>query len=82
MSDRIHGGAFIAEIDERSTRWSSLLIKVSWAIIAVGIIVGGILWVTVDGSTGEDLGALAWVMSFAAAIAAMSIRQMILAERQ
>lgn len=82
MSIRVENGAFSTSIDEKSARWSSLLVKVAWAVIAVGIVVGGILWVTIDGATGEDLGALAWVMSFTAAIAVMSIRQMILAERE
>lgn len=82
MSDRVDGGVFTTEIDEKSRRWSSILVKATWAVIVVGVIVGAILWVTIDGATGQDLGALAWVMSFSAAIAVMSIRQMILAERQ
>ena len=51
-------------------------------VIVLGAIVGGILWVAVDGATGEDLGALTWALSFTGAIALFSIRQMILAERQ
>lgn len=82
MSDRVDSGAFATDIDEKSRRWSSTLVKATWAVIVVGVIVGGILWVTIDGATGEDLGALAWVISFSAAIAVMSIRQIILAERQ
>lgn len=82
MSQRIDGGAFTAEVGEKEEQWSSVLVKVTWAVIIVGAIVGGILWLAVDGATGEDVGALAWVISFTAAIALMSIRQMILAERQ
>lgn len=82
MSDRVDSGAFATDIDEKSRQWSSILVKAAWAVIVVGAIVGGILWVTIDGATGEDLGALAWVISFSGAIAVMSIRQIILAERQ
>lgn len=81
MSTRADGGPFTTDIDGKATRWSSALVRATWAIIAVGVVVGGILWVTIDGATGEDLGALAWVISFTAAIAVMSIRQLILAER-
>lgn len=82
MSNRIDGGPFTAEVDEKTTRLSSALVTATWAVLVVGVIVGGILWVTVDGATGEDLGALAWVISFSTAIAVMSIRQIVLAERQ
>lgn len=82
MSDRIDSGAFATDIDEKSKRWSSILVRATWAVIIVGVILGGILWVTIDGATGQDLGALAWVISFTGAIAVMSIRQIILAERQ
>lgn len=82
MSNRIDSGALTAGIDETAMRWSSVLVKATWAVIVVGVIVGVILWVAVDGATGEDLGALTWSMTFAAAIAVMSIRQMLLAERQ
>ncbi len=69
-------------IGEDSARWSSLLIKVTWAVLVLGVILGGILWVVLDGATGEDIGALTWVITFTAAIALMSVRQMILAERE
>lgn len=69
-------------VDEQATRWSSILVKATWAVLVLGVIVGAILWVAVDGATGEDLGALAWVVTFSGAIALMSIRQLILAERQ
>ncbi|GAB3594009.1 hypothetical protein CFAEC_13180 [Corynebacterium faecale] len=81
MSNLVDGGEFTTEIDEKTTRWSSLLAKATWAVLALGVVVGGILWVAIDGVLGEDLGALAWVMTFSASIALMSIRQMLLAER-
>ncbi len=81
MSNVIDDGAFTTAIDEKSLRWSSLLVKATWGVLLVGIVLGGILWVAIDGVTGEDLGALAWVITFSGAIALMSIRQMILAER-
>ncbi|GAA1741263.1 hypothetical protein SAMN06265174_103266 [Dietzia kunjamensis subsp. schimae] len=82
MANRVDGGTFTVEIEQKAMQWSSTLAKATWAIIVVGVIVGGILWVTIDGATGQDVGALAWVISFSAAIAVMSIRQIILAERQ
>lgn len=82
MANRVDGGTFTADIDQKTKRTSSTLVKTTWAIIVVGAIVGGILWVTINGATGADLGALAWAISFSAAIAVMSIRQIILAERQ
>lgn len=81
MSNQVDGGVFTTDIDEKATRWSSILAKATWAVLVVGVVVGGILWVAIDGVTGEDFGALAWVITFSAAIALMSIRQMILAER-
>ena len=82
MTNRVERGAFSATIDEHDRRWAALLVNATWVVIVLGAIVGGILWVAVDGATGEDLGALMWVLSFTGAIALFSIRQMILAERQ
>ncbi len=62
-------------------KWAPKLVKLTWAVIAVGVVVGYVVWLAVDGSTGEDVGALIWVASFSAAIALMSIRQTLLAER-
>lgn len=82
MSNLVDGGEFTTDIDEKTKRWSSLLVRATWAVLAIGVVIGGILWVAIDGVLGEDLGALAWVVTFSAAIALISIRQMILAERQ
>lgn len=70
------------EIDDGVVdRWAPRLVKLSWAVIAVGVVVGYAVWLLVDGTTGEDVGALIWVLSFSAAIALTSIRQTLLAER-
>lgn len=62
-------------------KWAPLLVRLTWAAIGVGVVVGYAVWLLVEGTTGEDLGALIWVMSFSAAVALMSIRQTLLAER-
>ena len=82
MTNQVERGAFSATIDEQDRRWAALLVNATWVVIVVGAVLGGILWVAVDGATGEDLGALTWALSFTGAIALFSIRQMSLAERQ
>lgn len=82
MSEQKTGGGATSEVTPQDVRWASLLVNATWAIIVVGVIVGVILWVAVDGATGEDLGALTWAITFTAAIAVMSVRQLILAERR
>lgn len=61
-------------------KWAPLLVKLTWAFLAIGAVVGYAVWLLVDGTTGEDVGALIWVLSFSAAVALMSIRQTLLAE--
>lgn len=71
------------EIDEQTaTKWSAILVKITLAVLVIGIIIGVIFWATATGSTGQDLGALTWCITFALSVALMSIRQIILAERR
>lgn len=35
-------GGFASEIDEKATRRSSLLVKATWAVLAIGVVVGGL----------------------------------------
>lgn len=67
--------------DSTVDKWAPLLVKISWAVIAIGLVVGYAIWLLVDGTTGEDIGALIWVIAFSGAVALMSIRQTLLAER-
>lgn len=72
----------LGDIDEAAVgKWPPLLVKITWAVLVVGAVVGYAVFLLVDGATGEDVGALIWAISFSAAIALMSIRQTILAER-
>ena len=64
-----------------SDRWAPILLNLTWAVIVIGAIAGGILWIIADGAKGEDIAALTWIIGMAAAIAAMSIRQILLQER-
>ncbi|USQ74845.1 hypothetical protein [Ornithinimicrobium cryptoxanthini] len=66
--------------DEVVNKWAPQLVKLSWAVIAIGVVVGYAVWLLVDGTTGEDVGALIWVLSFSGSVALMSIRQTLLAE--
>ncbi|PFG27226.1 hypothetical protein [Corynebacterium renale] len=69
------------EIEPKIAKWADLCIKQTFVVIIAGIILGAILWVAVDGATGEDLGALVWVLAGGGAIALISIRQALLEER-
>lgn len=72
----------LGDIDEGAVgKWPPLLVKITWAVLVVGAVVGYAVFLLVDGATGENVGALIWALSFAASIASMSIRQTILAER-
>lgn len=68
--------------DVAAYKWASLISKIVWAVLAVGIIVGIIFWVTATGDTGQDLGALSWCLTGGICIALLSVRQGILGERQ
>lgn len=75
------GDAAPVEIDAKTAKWADLCAKLSLVVIALGAVVGAIIWVAVDGALGEDLGALTWVAGGSGAIALISIRQALLAER-
>lgn len=70
------------EIDAKTAKWADWCIKLTFFVIIAGAILGGILWVAVDGATGEDLGALVWVLAGGGSIALISIRQALLEERE
>ena len=67
------------EIDEGKTRkWTALLVKAVFAILAAGVILSAILWPTVS----ADAGALTLCIALAASTGLMVIRQALLAERR
>ena len=72
-----------AEVDdEAARRWASLIVKILWPVIVIGVLVGIIFWVTASSETGRDIGALCWCITFGASVALLSIRQSVLAERR
>lgn len=74
-------GAFTGlpvELDDgRVNRWATLLVRVLFAVLVVGLIVSVILWIVVK----PDVGALVLAVVFAVAAGLMIIRQALLAER-
>ncbi|WIM67482.1 hypothetical protein QP027_10315 [Corynebacterium breve] len=75
--------AWAPESDETAPgKWPGLLSKLTLALLAVGSIVGYIIWLLADSYVGEDIAVLTWVIAFAGSIALMSIRQTILAEKE
>ena len=82
MSIQGNAGAMRAGIDSGTARWSSLLPKITAALIVVGLVLGAIVFWTIGTTAGQDVGALIWVATFAGAVALMSIRQLMLAERE
>lgn len=82
MTDKNDVVIELGDIDEGAMgKWPPLLVKITWAVLIVGAIVGYAVFLLVEGATGEDVGALIWAISFSVAIALMSIRQTILGER-
>lgn len=75
--DVVHVG-----IDEREAKTASLLVKLTFAVVIVCLIIGAAIFWGVGDALGQDIGALTWVIGFAGAVALMSIRQLILAERE
>jgi Mg/Co/Ni transporter MgtE len=75
-------GDFRSSLSNREKKWSALLPKITWIVLVVGVVLGAIFWFTISGETGNDLGALTWTLTFAASVALMSLRQIILAERK
>lgn len=70
------------DIDEQTLKHASLLVKVTWVVLIVGLILGAIVFWGVGEALGQDIGALIWIASFAGAVALISIRQLLLGERE
>lgn len=75
------------EIGENTAKkWGSLLAKITWVVVIIGAVGGLVIWFLAGGSTpkeiefGKDIAALTWCVSFGAALALMSIRQILLVE--
>lgn len=67
--------------NDAARRWASLIVKIVWPVVVIGVVVGLVFWATASSETGRDIGALCWCMTFGASVALLSIRQAILAER-
>jgi len=84
--------------EKKVSSWAGLLTKATLITIPVGLIIGVILWATANvealpwtgpvppspnyGSTGQDIAVLVWCITFALAVAFMSVRQILLAEKE
>lgn len=84
--------------EEKTARWARLLTKATLITFPVGILIGVLLWATANveslpwtgpvdpspnyGSTGQDIAVVVWCVTFALATAFMSIRQILLAEKE
>jgi hypothetical protein len=71
-------GLPVASDDSQTLRWSTVLVKVVFAILVVGVVLSAILWPLVS----ADAGALTLCIAFAACVGLMVIRQALLAERR
>ncbi|VEI14136.1 hypothetical protein [Trueperella bialowiezensis] len=71
-------GILPAEPDQKTAaKYWALLPKIAIAILAVGAIAAGIIWIASSGSTGQDISILTLIISFALSITVMSIRELI-----
>ncbi|STC68984.1 hypothetical protein [Corynebacterium pilosum] len=68
--------------EETIAKWSPLLVKLTWAAIIIGAIVGMIFFWGVGDVFGQDVGTLVWVLTMGLATALMFLRQLMLAERE
>lgn len=75
-------GAFTGvpdEVDEGQTRrWSSLLVKAVFVVLALGVVLSAILWAVAS----ADAGALTLAAVFAVCTGLLVLRQALLAERR
>ncbi|WP_092258087.1 hypothetical protein [Corynebacterium cystitidis] len=68
--------------EETIAKWSPLLVKLTWAAIIIGTIVGMIFFWIVGDVFGQDMGTLVWVLTMGLVTALMFLRQLMLAERE
>jgi hypothetical protein len=64
--------------DERTSRWAAMLVKATFVVFAIGLILTLFLWPLVS----ADAGALTLSIAFAGATGLMVLRQALLAERR
>lgn len=64
--------------DERTSRWGAMLVKATFAVLAIGLLLTLFLWPLVS----ADAGALTLSIAFAGATGLMVLRQALLAERR
>lgn len=68
--------------DEKVEIYAKFLTKITIFTLIIGVILGLIIWFISSSSVGEDIAALIWCITFTISVAVMSIKEMLLSNKE